>query len=389
MRAVAFIALVACALATIRVAQNGEMIDGEYIVVFHKNSTADQIAAHKASVLLAGSKMLFEWDVVIKGYAVAHDEASMEKISEDPIVAYVEQNQIARALDIESESEGACESTARTSHWGLRRVSTDALNDQSPLRRDDSAGRGVDVYIIDTGLYLDHSDFRGRVSHGFDCTNEGSGDGNGHGTHCGSTAAGTTHGIASNANLIAVKVLNRQGSGTFACVISGINWVGGRSQNPRRVGSMSLGGGYSQAVNDAVDGAVAAGAAMISASGNSNRDACAFSPASSPDGVCVNSIAQGDGRSSFSNFGTCSHIFAPGTNILGAWIGSPTATRTISGTSMACPHVTGIVAEAWGMNPSYSAPAVQQHVIDQAAMNRVTNPGAGSPNRLANTACAQ
>jgi subtilisin family serine protease len=378
MRVLAFVALVACAFATIRVAPNGEMIDGEYIVVFHNNVSAEQIATHKAGAVQMGGKVMFEYEVVIKGYAMAHPDVSvMETIAADPIVAWVEQNQVARAT---------CEETTRASHWGLRRVSTDA-NVNAPLRRDNRAGREIGVYIIDTGIYTEHSDFGGRAQFGFDCTNEGPGDGNGHGTHCASTAAGNQHGIAAHAALWAVKVLNRQGSGTFACVIRGIEWVGARTG--RRVGSMSLGGGYSEAVNTAVNGAVAQGAAMISASGNSNTDACNFSPASSEDGVCVNSMAQGDARSSFSNFGTCSHIFAPGTNILGAWIGGTTATRTISGTSMACPHVTGIIAETWVHHPSHNGAAIQAAVVANSAMNRITNPGAGSPNRLAQTSCAE
>jgi subtilisin family serine protease len=375
----------ACASATIQKAFNGELIDGEYIVVFHSNVTDAQVAAHMASPTLAGAQIMFEYSVTLKGYAVKHDEATMVKLSEDPIVAWVEQNQIARAI----ESEAACAADPRPQHWGLQRVSTDA-NTGGPLRRDNRLGQGVDVYIIDTGIYTEHSDFGGRASFGFDCTNEGPGDGNGHGTHCASSAAGTQHGVASNAALIAVKVLNRGGSGTFACVIRGIEFVGGRP-GARRVGSMSLGGGYSAAVNTAVNGAVSRGAAMVSASGNSNTNACNFSPASSEDGITVNSIQTGDARSGFSNFGTCTHIFAPGTNILGAWIGGQSATRTISGTSMACPHVTGIIAEFWAQ-PEYASQngrAIQNTVANAGATGRVTNPGNGSPNRLAQTSCAQ
>jgi len=377
----------ACASATIQKAFNGELIDGEFIVVFHNNVTDEQIAAHMASPALAGAQVMFEYSITLKGYAVKHEEATMVKISEDPIVAWVEQNQVARAIE-----DAACEETVRGQPglWGLRRVSSDTNNNNSPLRRDNRAGQGVDVYIIDTGIYTEHSDFGGRATFGFDCTNEGPGDGNGHGTHCASTAAGTTMGISGNAALIAVKVLNRGGSGTFACVIRGIEFVGGRPGN-RRVGSMSLGGGYSAAVNTAVNGAVSRGAAMVSASGNSNTNACNFSPASSEDGITVNSIQQGDARSGFSNFGTCTHIFAPGTNVLGAWIGGQSATRTISGTSMACPHVTGVIAEFWAQ-PEYAGQngrAIQTTVANNAANGRVTNPGAGSPNRLAQTSCAQ
>jgi subtilisin family serine protease len=299
-------------------------------------------------------------------------------------VAWVEQNQVARA--IVEEDDLNCGSRPAPQHWGLRRVSAPDNRGSSILEYSTSQGAGVDVYIIDTGILTEHNDFGGRASFGFDCTGEGPGDRNGHGTHCAGTAAGTTHGIASQSNLFAVKVLNGGGSGTFACVIAGIDWVGARS-GPR-VGSLSLGGGFSAAVNTAVDGAVGRGAAMSSASGNSNANACNFSPASAADGVCVNSIQDGDQRSSFSNFGTCSDIFAPGTNILSAWIGSNSATRSISGTSMACPHVTGVIAETWSANPSMTGAEAQTAVLAAGVRDKVSNAGSGSPNVLAQTSCA-
>jgi len=384
MRTLVALLALASASAVIQKSFNGELIDGEFIVVFHPNATEEQMTAHMNSGLLQGGEVMFEYRVTIKGYSVKMDEASVLKVSEDPVVAWVEQNQVARAW------QDCGPEQPRPQHWGLRRVSTDA-NLNAPLRRHGAAGTGVNVYIIDTGIYTEHSDFGGRATFGFDCTNEGPGDGNGHGTHCAGTAAGTSHGIASNARLFAVKVLSRGGSGTFACVIRGIEWVGSHTAQ-RKVGSMSLGGGYSAAVNQAVNGAVRNGnCAMISASGNSNANACNFSPASSEDGVCVNSMQTGDGRSSFSNWGTCSHIFAPGTNILSTWIGGTTATRTISGTSMACPHVTGVVAEHWA-SPAYQGNTgmqIQASVVGNAALNRITNPGNGSPNRLVQTTCAQ
>jgi len=382
MRTLFALLALASAGAVVQKAFNGELIDGEFIVVFQPNATEEQMLAHMNSDVLQGGEVMFEYRVTLKGYSVKMDEASVLKISEDPLVAWVEQNQVARACQ-------SCEDVARPQHWGLRRVGGAAPTNQ-PLRRDSTAGAGVEVYIIDTGIYTEHSDFGGRAQFGFDCTNEGPGDGNGHGTHCAGTAAGTQHGVAARASLFAVKVLSRGGSGTFACVIRGIEFVGARP-GARKVGSMSLGGGYSAAVNAAVNGAVRNGnAAMISASGNSNANACNFSPASSEDGVCVNSMQTGDGRSTFSNWGTCSHIFAPGTNILSTWIGGTTATRTISGTSMACPHVTGVVAEHWGQ-PRFQGQTgiqIQQTVVGRGARGRVTNPGNGSPNILAQTSCA-
>jgi subtilisin family serine protease len=238
--------------------------------------------------MLGGARLMFEWTVTIKGYAVAHnDENALLKISEDSIVDWVEQNQVAHAIGGE---EDACTETTRTGNglYGLRRASAPARNPSaSSMTTASQQGSGVDVYIIDTGIRTTHSDFGGRATHAFDCTGQGSGDGNGHGTHCAGTAGGNAYGFATRSNLFAVKVLNSAGSGSFACVISGIEFVG--AQNGNRVGSLSLGGGFSAAVNNAVDGAVRSGAAMSSASGNSNTNACNFSPASAPLGVCVNS----------------------------------------------------------------------------------------------------
>jgi len=247
--------------------------------------------------------------------------------------------------------------------------------------------RGADIYIMDTGINYNHVDFTGRASFGFEGNNppEGPGDGNGHGTHCAGTAGGSAYGISKQSNIFDVKVLGRSGGGTFAGVISGIDWTAGRGGN--RVGSLSLGGGFSQATNDAVNRLAASGGVVSIASGNGNANACNSSPASATGGITVNSIANNDARSGFSNFGTCTHIFAPGQNVLSAWIGSNTATNTISGTSMACPHVTGIAADMWGRRPSETGANIRNRVLQISQLDRVTNPGAGSPNRLAQVDC--
>jgi len=174
--------------------------------------------------------------------------------------------------------------------------------------------RGADIYIMDTGINYNHVDFTGRASFGFEGNNppEGPGDGNGHGTHCAGTAGGSLYGISKQSNIFDVKVLGRSGGGTFAGVISGIDWTAGRQGN--RVGSLSLGGGFSQATNDAVN-RLSANAGVSIASGNGNANACNSSPASAAGGITVNSIANNDARSGFSNWGTCTHIFAPGQNV--------------------------------------------------------------------------
>jgi len=351
------------------------------------------------SSLADDARVMFEYSLPgFQGYSVhTENEVAMELLSMNAEVKYVEQNQVMRALGGSAEESAAwlrddganaslvCQTYAVTGLWGLSRVSGATLSTTRALANDDSLGAGVTVFVIDTGILTTHGSFGGRATHGFDSTGEGAGDGNGHGTHCAGTVGGTPHGISRRSPLVAVKVLGRTGSGTTAGVIAGVNFVGQRAGS--RVGSMSLGGGFSQASNDAVDGAHRAGAVMVVAAGNSNANACQSSPASAPLGICVGSTTNTDARSTFSNFGTCVHTFAPGSNILSAWIGSNTATNTISGTSMACPHVAGIAASIWSTRGGTAA-AVRTATINQNTPNRLTGIGTGSPNRLAQTVCA-
>jgi subtilisin family serine protease len=394
MRSVLSLAGIAAASAAI--AKNGELIDNEYIVVLQDDISQAERQAHMGA--LDNAEVMFEYSMPgFQGYSVRTPDAlAMEKLSMAPEVKYIEQNQVMRALGGSEEESKAwledrmnstlvCQTYAVTGLWGLSRVSGATLSTTRALANDDSLGAGVTVFVIDTGILTTHTSFGGRATHGFDSTGEGAGDGNGHGTHCAGTVGGTPHGISRRSPLVAVKVLGRTGSGTTAGVIAGVNWVGGRAGS--RVGSMSLGGGFSQASNDAVDSAYRAGAVMVVAAGNSNQNACSFSPASAPLGICVGSTTNTDARSSFSNFGTCVDTFAPGSSILSAWIGSNTATNTISGTSMACPHVAGIAASIWSTRGGTAA-TIRTATINQNTGGRLSGIGTGSPNRLAQTVCA-
>lgn len=386
--------LATLAAASAVVIKNGELIDNEYIVVLRDDISEGARKAHMGA--LENAEVMWEYDMPgFQGYSVRSvDEGAMEKLSVSSEVKYVEQAQVMRALGgsdeesamwLNNNTSTACASYAISGLWGLSRVSGATLSTTRNLANDDSLGAGVTIYIIDTGIHLAHTSFGGRASHGFDATGEGSGDQNGHGTHCAGTAGGNPHGISRRSPLVAVKVLGRTGSGSTTGVIAGVNYVAQRAGS--RVGSMSLGGGASQATDDAVNAAFRAGAVIVVAAGNSNANACLSSPARAAEAICVGSSTNADARSSFSNFGTCVHTFAPGSSILSAWHTSNTATNTISGTSMACPHVAGIAASIWSTRGG-SAATVRTGTINQNTPNRLSGVGTGSPNRLAQTVCA-
>jgi len=379
-----FSLVVAAALATasgkIIKSPNGELIEGEFIIILRDNATKADRANHIA--LLGDAEILYTYDNLFTGYAVRTSEHVMERVSEHPDVLMVEQNGVARALQACAQGNP----NPPEGLWGLSRVSyRDVRNPRHPVRYQTT--RGADIYIMDTGINYGHVDFpNGRARFAFDATNEGPSDQNGHGTHCAGTAGGAFYGISKGANIFDVKVLGRGGSGSWAGVVSGIDFVGG--QPGPLVGSMSLGGGINQPANEAVTRLSQRNAIVSIASGNNNGNSCSFSPASAPGALTVNAIANNDARSGFSNWGTCSHIFAPGQNVLSSWIGSPTATNTISGTSMACPHVTGVVSDMWSSDSRESPAEVRARLIRNAIPNVVTNPGTGSPNFLVQAACA-
>jgi len=321
-----------------------------------------------------------------RGYNAKTDKATLAALLEHEAVDFIEEDGKVYATQIGDECDaGQSRAITNTGYWGLLRSSKLDTGTVTPtgtyFYEDD--GTDVDVFIMDTGIHASHEDFRGRADfEGYDATGEGLGDQNGHGTHCAGTAAGGISGLAGNARLHDVKVLGRSGGGSFAGVIAGINWTAANARE-RKVGSMSLGGGFSAAVNDAVDAAFRGGVVMVVASGNSNTNACNFSPASAPLSISVNSIQlSNNARSSFSNMGTCTDIFAPGSNVRSAWHTGNTAYNTISGTSMACPHVAGQVAKFWSSRPNLNPAAVKALVLAEAMGGRVTNPGTGSPNRL-------
>jgi subtilisin family serine protease len=319
-------------------------------------------------------------------------------------VNYVDQDGEARIA--EEAQGGKCTTQNNAPSWGLARVCVENPPDDDNFHHN-NYGRAVNIYIIDTGIYIAHNDFGGRAKWGYtasDIRPPGEYDGNGHGTHCASTAAGSYYGVAKHANLIAVKCLGDSGGGSWSGVIESIEWVAAEHRKTpgiKSVGSMSLGGGRQQSVNDATIGATMIGVVMAAAAGNSNTDTCSFSPASASYNngqitavIAVGATEQGptqDQRASYSNYGgQCTSIFAPGSSITGAWIGNPDAERTISGTSMACPHVAGVAASILA-DTRYSnlSPAqVKDKLINDANWDKINLrcPGSGtcltSPNAL-------
>lgn len=355
-------------------------VKDSYIVVFKASEVSSAEVSATAAQLASthGGKVTHEYKYALQGAAMKLTPAQRAAMAKDSRVSYIVPDGIAKAVG-----------TQTSPPWGLDRIDQANLPLNQTYNYPDQAGQGVNVYIVDTGINATHSDFSGRVGAGYDYVDGDSNpdDCNGHGTHVAGTIGGTTYGVAKKVTLHAVRVLDCGGSGTWSNVISGIDWVR-LNHSGASVANMSLGGSKNQAVNDAVTNAIAAGVTFAVAAGNSNADACSYSPSSTPTALTVGATDNTDARASFSNYGTCLDIFAPGVNILSSWIGSNSATNTISGTSMASPHVAGAAALYLGSSPSATPAQVAAALTAAATSGVVTNPGTGSPNLLLKTTTA-
>ncbi|MCX6411275.1 MAG: S8 family serine peptidase [Actinobacteria bacterium] len=285
---------------------------------------------------------------------------------------------------------GAPARSPRAASWGLDRIDQrdlplDGTMDLQAANASAGGGSGVTAYVIDTGVRSDHAQFGGRVESGYTAVSDGNGseDCNGHGTHVSGTIGGADYGVAPSVSIVPVRVLDCYGSGNLSDVIAGLNWVAANhAPGQLAVANMSLGGGYSEALNVAVQSVIDDGVTMVVAAGNDGGDACANSPASVPAAITVGATDSNDQRADFSDYGTCVDLFAPGVEILSSWLDSSTATATLSGTSMASPHVAGGVALTLASTRSTSTGEISTNVIGNASNNRVIGAGAGSANRL-------
>ena len=314
-----------------------EPIAGKYIVVFN-NAVRDVPGVAQALARANGGTVRFTYQRALRGFAADLPDRAAAALARNPNVAFVEQDQVMTASTTETNAT-----------WGIDRIDQRNL----PLGTTynyTNTGVGVTAYIIDTGIRFDHSEFGGRAVSGFDAVTSGgnAADCNGHGTHVSGTVGGTTYGVAKGVSLVAVRVLGCNGSGTTSGVIAGIDWVTTNHQSPA-VANMSLGGGASTALDNAVRSSIASGVSYAIAAGNGNQggiaqDACKYSPARVAEAMTIGATDRTDKKASWSNFGNCVDWFAPGVSITSAWYTGSTATNTISGTSMATPHTTGVAA---------------------------------------------
>jgi len=364
------------------------VIPDEYLVVFQKDFDLALRDKHisqlreKFQTVQSGEKIMHVYNIVdFVGYAAVLSPSSLQSERRNPNVRYVEPNREVKAMGFTTPSE----EVQTNAPWGLDRIDQRQLPLDTLFHYFQNAGANVDLYVMDTGILLSHSEFGGRAIFGINTADQNNTDCNGHGTAVAGVAGGRTYGVAKSATVISVKTLGCNGSGTIAAVVAGADFITKQYVATKKpsVVSMAIGASKSAALDDAIRSSIAAGVSYAVSAGGSNADACNYSPSGLEEALTAASVQQNDTRSSFSNYGKCIDSFVPGQSITTAWIGSNTATNTISGTSCPAGFVAGVVAVHLGQNPTATPAEIKAWLDSVATTNIVVNPGSpDTPNRL-------
>ncbi|MFF9567178.1 S8 family serine peptidase [Streptomyces sp. NPDC014685] len=349
-------------------ANAADAVAGSYIVMLDGKADKAELAKEY------GGKLKRNYSSAINGFSASGlSLAEAKRLAADPAVSKVVQNKKFHISETQQNPPS----------WGLDRIDQTETTGDNAYTYPDSAGEGVTAYVIDTGVRITHEEFEGRATSGYDAVDDddSADDGNGHGTHVAGTIAGATYGVAKKADIVAVRVLDDSGSGTTEQVVAGIDWVTENHEGPS-VANMSLGGGADEALDAAVQRAIASGVTFAVAAGNESTDASGSSPARVPEAITVASSTVDDEQSDFSNYGSIVDIYAPGSDITSSWNDSDDASNTISGTSMATPHVVGAAAAYLAGHPDATPEEVATALTEGATPDAISNATEGTPNKL-------